>query len=150
MTEYEVGDKVLVEGTVTKVNPGYAIGVELFSPTDQYMAWVRPDLVKEPGTVTLSKDDAACCLVALRKARVPEQSVTARLRITTVIDRIDKQVNPRIEEPGLYGVVKAKIGEGGLWTLVRSEEGWICLEDGAKWEWESLVNPTEIRAGQED
>lgn len=46
MTTYEVGDHVLIRAKVVKV-AGADVGVlvELFSKTDQYDAWVRPDLI---------------------------------------------------------------------------------------------------------
>lgn len=40
-----VGDEVLVRGTVTRVERGVGVVVELFSKTDQYEAWVRRDLI---------------------------------------------------------------------------------------------------------
>ena len=46
MSDYAIGDWVLIRGQVTAVfgsDIGYA--VELFSKTDQYAAHVRPDLV---------------------------------------------------------------------------------------------------------
>lgn len=158
MTEHEVGDKVLIEAEVIGVKPGYALTVELFSPIDQYKAWVRPDLVKEPGTVTLSKSDAECCLVALRKCRETEESVTAVLRITTVIDRLDQQVNPRIPEPGIYGVVEANhpvglCGERLLWVHGEANgEGndWHSLTGDWHRVWSDLVDPVEKRPGLEE
>jgi hypothetical protein len=75
VNDVKVGDEVLVKGTVKQVNAGYAVLVELFSPTDQYSGWVRPDLVSllltdvpnEPENRTwVRRDDRGGCNVFRR------------------------------------------------------------------------------------
>lgn len=46
MTAYKVGDWVLIRAKVLEARGGeIGYSVELFSKTDQYAAWVRPDLI---------------------------------------------------------------------------------------------------------
>lgn len=42
-----VGDEVLIRGTVLQWIPTVGARVELFSKTDQYEAWIRPDHIAE-------------------------------------------------------------------------------------------------------
>lgn len=43
MPEPRVGDEVLIRATVKKVTPTVGVLVELFSKTEQYPVWIRPD-----------------------------------------------------------------------------------------------------------
>lgn len=45
MQEIQPGDMVTIRGEVKQVVPGVGVRVELFSKTDQYSGWVRPDLI---------------------------------------------------------------------------------------------------------
>ena len=90
-------------------------------------------------------------LVVLDLADFDLRVIAASLRtmgFRVIADQIEAQTKPpRIPEPGMWGVVRAHIGHGGPWTLVHSDCGWICTEDGAIWSWNLLVNPELIREG---
>lgn len=159
MSPYAVGDKVLVQGTVTKVVDGYSIGVELFSPTDQYVAWVRPDLVTRGVVLNLDESVGGADLpgwlrVNARKIDVSGSGSPIVADMMWLADRIEAQIpTPRISEPkGRYAVVRDS--DGHDWSrrgmTQSSSYEWINLETGDSWDWENIEEPSLISAGIED
>jgi len=65
-----------------------------------------------------------------------------------IADQIEVQTKPpRIEEPGLWGVVEASFSpttDLDDWT--RRRQGWHCPAHGFA-QWDLLINPTLIREG---
>lgn len=64
MSRFEPGDYVLVRGKVLKGDDGeLGYCIELFSKTDQYGAWVRPDLVIEKAEMPLPPEPDQSAIV---------------------------------------------------------------------------------------
>jgi|ERR1035437_827015 hypothetical protein len=62
--------------------------------------------------------------------------------------QIEAQYPPRIEEPGLWGVVRAgsKYGVGGSRVYMhRDDNVWVCSSGTTSWD--DLIDPVLIRAG---
>jgi hypothetical protein len=58
VVEPRVGDEILVRGVVSQWVPGVGVLVELFSKTDQYETWIRPDLIAEVVVPNLPNEPA--------------------------------------------------------------------------------------------
>lgn len=102
--------------------------------------------------VVLDLDDPAFTVTALRDtlpemARDHDRGDVEVLRLARQIEAQTKP--PRIPEPGLWGVVEAQIGGEGF-TFVNRGAGWVCVDDGALWEWSRLIDPTLVRPGIEE
>ena len=70
-----------------------------------------------------------------------------RNRLMNLADQIEAQIKrPRIPEPGQWAVVEALIG-GEVFTFVNRGSGWVCVDDGALWEWDRLIDPVLVRDG---
>jgi hypothetical protein len=146
MSEFQKGDSVLVRGEVVEYIDGVGANVQLFSKTDQYRAWVRPDLLCPKGSVVL---DLYNFDTQLDVCRVLEENGYGN-----IADQIEAQTRPpRIPEPGLWGVVEASVGgwTDGPSRFVNFGGSWIAKSPfGTKHaSWSDLIDPTLIREGVE-
>ena len=90
-------------------------------------------------------------LIVLNLEGYSAPSFVTRLRAAgfdTIPDQIEAQTKPaRIPEPGLWGVVEAKVAAVyGPCNWVKDEYGWVS-HSGVTVKWDLLIDPILIRAG---
>jgi hypothetical protein len=73
---------------------------------------------------------------------------------TRIAEQIEEQTKPpRIPEPGLWGVVKARASKADRqdYSFIKHADGsWFCPADGQPYGWSQLIDPTLVRPGIED
>ena len=159
MTEY-------AEGTVAVATVRGVPGVRVFrtasSTDDSFSVWrhaeVKGRWLTHPGEVADVRPLVVLDLKAANPHGVPSivlENLLSTLRNSEylgcegVADQIEAQTKPKLEEPGLWGVVEAGVqgsterhhyvrrGTDGYWYTIR----------GAQRSWSELVDPVLVREG---
>lgn len=70
-------------------------------------------------------------------------------RYNDLADQIEAQTKPpRIPEPGLWGVVEARVSKRGLtWHATKYPDGKWHVDDGGRFNWDDLIDPVLVREG---
>lgn len=162
MTQYPLGQHARIRrrSSVAEQPLQYAIWTK---DVDGQYGWrASDDEFYEPAEVdeirlcaVIEVEEAEETVLVLRGAAKTATPGLAKKTLTRLADAVETTMRaPRIEEPGLYGVVTAtrttEWRSGGYrFTFVRYEGGWFREGDRKKYKWDDILDPEVARPGIE-